>query len=208
MPLTTYTFSTGVLDSAGTVSASDEERLPSGSFSLRHGFPQWYARARRTSSTSQRCSINKSNGLSSSATSSSGVIADTKEDNISIEETGSSGTNIIIEVLQYMKFAFEDATLLDNLPLEAAGNPSAWYAWRAHRGLPKAQSKIGINPASFRQSSPARHPGDWNWEGVWESRVVDGIEASTSEAALFGSKGNPYAQTEAVSLELRKRLMQ
>jgi hypothetical protein len=31
-----------------------------------------------------------------------------------------------------------------------------------------------------------RKPGEWNWEGVWEERVKRGVQASLSEAVLFG----------------------
>jgi hypothetical protein len=33
----------------------------------------------------------------------------------------------------------------------------------------------------------ARRPGEWNWDGVWEFRVKKGIEASQSDAILFGN---------------------
>lgn len=32
----------------------------------------------------------------------------------------------------------------------------------------------------------ARQPGEWNWEGVWEERVRRGVEASQSDAVLYG----------------------
>ncbi len=50
-PLTTYTYTTDIQDN-GTVSATDEERLPPGGFSLRHGFPAWFGRASRSRQTS------------------------------------------------------------------------------------------------------------------------------------------------------------
>ncbi|KAI1042900.1 hypothetical protein LB505_001027 [Fusarium chuoi] len=46
-PLTTYMYTTDIQES-GTVSASDQERLPPGGFSLRHGFPDWFGRGRRS----------------------------------------------------------------------------------------------------------------------------------------------------------------
>src|SRR3954468_18567199 len=54
-PLTTYTYTTGSSDT-DTVSATDEERLPPGGFSLRHGFPQWFGRARRSAASSRNVS--------------------------------------------------------------------------------------------------------------------------------------------------------
>lgn len=37
------------------------------------------------------------------------------------------------EVLRYIRSAFDDEEVLDAVPLEAAGNPGAWHAWRTHR---------------------------------------------------------------------------
>ncbi|KAK2785796.1 hypothetical protein FQN53_007376 [Emmonsiellopsis sp. PD_33] len=59
VPLTTYTFTTGTPDT-DTVSATDEERLPPGGFSLRHGFPHWFGRARRSTANSAASSRNVS----------------------------------------------------------------------------------------------------------------------------------------------------
>ncbi|OJD16024.1 hypothetical protein AJ78_03777 [Emergomyces pasteurianus Ep9510] len=59
VPLTTYTFSTNSPDT-DTVSATDEERLPPGGYSLRHGFPHWFGRARRSASNSAASSRNVS----------------------------------------------------------------------------------------------------------------------------------------------------
>src|SRR5436190_18841862 len=59
VPLTTYTFTTGSSDT-DTVSATDEERLPPGGFSLRHGFPHWFGRARRSATNSAASSRNVS----------------------------------------------------------------------------------------------------------------------------------------------------
>jgi Ubiquitin-conjugating enzyme len=97
----------------------------------------------------------------------------------------------IVEVLVYMKSTFEDATMLDNIPLEAAGNPGAWHAWQSHRGVSKA-STPSISPIEARRSPEAGSqtlPGNWNWEGVWESRVKIAIENSLSDPVLYGPKG-------------------
>ncbi len=123
---------------------------------------------------------------------------------------GTSRTTVsIIEILRYIRSAFADAAVLDSLPLDAAGNPGAWHAWRAHRRQPKQRSSssslersadartedgrddVGMSD-SLRQSrntsiGVANQPGDWNWEGVWEKRVRRGIEASQSEAVLYGN---------------------
>ena len=91
----------------------------------------------------------------------------------------------IIEVLRYMKAAFDEENILNTLPLEAAGNPGAWHAWQAHRRntrLPKSP-----NPQDETQKSRPKQPGDWNWDGVWLERVKRGIDASISEPVLYGS---------------------
>jgi Ubiquitin-conjugating enzyme len=97
----------------------------------------------------------------------------------------------MVEVLVYMKSTFEDAKMLDNIPLEAAGNPGAWHAWRSHRGFSKAQIQT-ISPAEDVRSHNAGSqtlPVNWNWEGVWESRVKIAIDNSLSDPILYGPKG-------------------
>jgi hypothetical protein len=121
------------------------------------------------------------------------------------------------DVLRYIKSTFDEEEILDKVPLEAAGNPGAWHAWRTHRikigaipppptipesskeksmwhdGLSEDEESIGV-PEGYQRlaggtSAPlaARRPGEWNWEGVWEVRVKKGIDASLAEAVLFGS---------------------
>ncbi|RMZ77309.1 hypothetical protein DV737_g4451, partial [Chaetothyriales sp. CBS 132003] len=94
VPSTVYTFSTGSLDAVGTVSASDEERLPPGSFSLRYAFPGWFGRQ------------------------------DSRRSNFDADASGSEpglldSRGTTLKVLQHLKEAFEDTRLLDSLPLEA-----------------------------------------------------------------------------------------
>lgn len=174
-PLTTYTY-TGAAEN-DTFSASDEERLPPGGFSLRHGFPQWF---RRTKST-PRSSDGSGTG--------------------SQMEPSRSSTVSIFEVLDYVRLAFTDEGFLDSLPLDAAANPGAYHAWHTHRDQASEDSPSGSgrssavhSPNSPRRSSEipstrARRPGEWNWEGVWEERVKKGIQTSLSEPVLFGAAG-------------------
>jgi hypothetical protein len=120
------------------------------------------------------------------------------------------------DVLRYIKSSFDDATVLDRVSLEAAGNPGAWHAWRCYRGkagivfpLSSAEkeknalrdgesddegsvSSRGV-PEGYQRlaggsSTPmtSRRPGEWNWDGVWEVRVKKGTEGSLAEATLFG----------------------
>ncbi|KAH8597186.1 ubiquitin-conjugating enzyme/RWD-like protein [Bisporella sp. PMI_857] len=208
-PLTTYMYTTDIQD-GGTVSATDEERLPPGGFSLRNGFPDWFGRTKarglqskslHLTPTSTPMAVKNSPGTTGS--SASGV-------------TGNQSKITIYEVLRYIRGAFDEEEILDQIPLEAAGNPGAWHAWRSHRiksgillpdfrensnlndGLIDDGNDTGSNssiPEGYQvlaggTSAPftARRPGEWNWEGVWEVRVKKGIDASMSDAALFGKE--------------------
>jgi hypothetical protein len=182
VPLTTYTFSSGAVDAIGTVSASDDQRLPSGAFSLRDGFPNWFQQPRRA-----RDSWNGSKQVSgNNEVGQKDVPAVTSEEG---QNSLSTLNYSIVTALAYLKSSFEEPEILDNLPLEAAANPGAWHAWRSYRGLPKAASRA-VSPAQGEAGKgpmTQKQPGDWNWEGVFEKRVKSGIEASISDAVLFGS---------------------
>lgn len=109
----------------------------------------------------------------------------------------------IYEVLRYVRSTFDDPTVLDGVPLEAAGNSGAWHAWRAHRAsenkasMPKLEQKT--KSPDQKSDAPllktpfaraARQPGEWNWEGVWQVRAKKGIDMSVTEAALYGNSTN------------------
>lgn len=202
-PQSTYMYSTDVHDN-GTVSATDEERLPPGGFSLRHGFPDWFGRQTRKTAEFEQSSGDQATrqtphrppppadlssggtpGSRNSAMSQSPGFFDTKRKEMSI-----------FEVLRYVRSTFDDEDILDTVPLEAAGNPGAWHAWRTHRVEKgkafESPSTLGDataaeTPAAHQGS--AREPGEWNWEGVWEERVKKGIAASLSEPVIFGGGG-------------------
>ena len=95
--------------------------------------------------------------------------------------------------------------MIDAIPIEAAGNPGAWYAWRAYQN--KALKKAGkfgpdseageLSEGKRQQETPLggtpqttpsrpRGPSEWNWEGVWEERVKKVVQNSLSEPNLFG----------------------
>lgn len=100
-------------------------------------------------------------------------------------------------MLGYIRSTFDDQSVLDSVPLEAAGNPGAWHAWAAYRGHNAAP-----------EGEPAvRKPGEWNWEGVWEERVQRNIQASLSEPVLYGDVGGDdtvrYTTREPSQLFLR-----
>jgi hypothetical protein len=177
-PLTTYTYTTSAA-STETVSASDQERLPPGGFSLRHGFPEWFAASQRDP-TQAKQSIRPSTS--------------------------------ILEVLDYIRYAFNEEACLDSIPLDAAANPGAYHAWQSHRTR-QMQSSRAASPQSAslsqrsggmenissalntnRDSTAAgrgRRPGQWNWEGVWDERVKRGIQSSLAEQVLFGGANAP-----------------
>lgn len=109
----------------------------------------------------------------------------------------------IYEVLRYVRSTFDDASVLDVVPLEAAGNSGAWHAWRAHRASENKSSapkNEGSIKSPVRKSDApllktpfaraARQPGEWNWDGVWQVRARRGIDLSVSEAALYGNSMN------------------
>lgn len=186
-PLTTYMYTTDIQDN-GTVSATDEERLPPGGFSLRHGFPEWFGRRSNRASNAQQQSLPQmqtpprqarapvSNmGTPSSRASAVGGspgFAETRKRDIST-----------FEVLRYIRRTFDEEDVLDSVPLEAAGNPGAWHAWRTHR---RDNGKVFEDaPAGDAEKTSE----EWNWEGVWEERVKKSIAASLSEPVLFGGAG-------------------
>ncbi|KAF2735316.1 hypothetical protein EJ04DRAFT_465055 [Polyplosphaeria fusca] len=197
-PLTTYTYTTGSSDT-DTVSATDDERLPPGGFSLRHGFPHWFGRARRSAASSRNVS---GSGVASPARSHTPIAADLGD---AVPGAGDGHTEpeiadahvTIVKVLEYMRATFSDEAVLDSLPVEAAANPGAYHAWRTYRA-----SILSSAPASDSQASGTgrasegstlvknRRPGEWNWEGVWEERVRKAVRYSLSEPVLFGG-GTP-----------------
>lgn len=205
-PLTTYTYTTDIQDN-GTVSASDEERLPPGGFSLRHGFPEWFGRGKWNDAGSRKSSGSQQ---TEGAASKKGSPA-TKQ---SLSSPGSDGKHnpaksshhdaSIYGVLKYIRSAFDDEGVIDSIPLEAAGNPGAWHAWRSHQrkhgklkdDKPAADTELsqqnvlesdaGDDSASKQSQGGTRRPGEWNWEGVWEDRVKKGIAISLSEPILYG----------------------
>ncbi|MCJ1477463.1 hypothetical protein MMC13_006135 [Lambiella insularis] len=103
----------------------------------------------------------------------------------------------IADVLKYVKASFEDETLLDALPLEAAVSSGAWHAWAAYRrtqcvGTAPDLLK-GVSASSFgkldnnaSKLSATEPTNDWNWDGVWVKRVRVNVETSISDPVLYG----------------------
>ncbi|KAF1349815.1 hypothetical protein BDV97DRAFT_282164, partial [Delphinella strobiligena] len=191
-PLTTYTY-TNSDTGADTVSATDEERLPPGGFSLRHGFPEWFGSS-KLNTEAEEVQHNEQGDV----TTRDGHVLQTGTDKGSTTlDTGAPparcGAVDIARVLYYMRSAFDSETVLDKIPLDTAGNPGAWHAWQAHRAkvlgatsATRSDHRRLSSPLAVRQQpGGARRPGQWNWEGVWEERVKKGVHASISQSALY-----------------------
>ncbi|KAF3491252.1 uncharacterized protein GIQ15_00769 [Arthroderma uncinatum] len=224
VPLTTQTYSNRPSD-LDSVTGAFEEQLPPGGFSLRHGFPHWFGRVKGStldSTTTSRSTSGQKlesvdthteqgesegqgqadNGFEGIAARISPIPCKLR----SLKENGSTDVTAI-DLLEYIRSTFDDETVLGSIPLEAAGYPNAWHAWRAHRRQPQSASSTdrrsskdgGVSSPStpgrtlspdsnLRKSSPqARSPGEWNWEGVWLKRVKENIHHSFLESVLFGS---------------------
>jgi Ubiquitin-conjugating enzyme len=211
-PLTTYMYTTDIQDN-GTVSATDDERLPPGGFSLRHGFPDWFGRASKSVASSRQTSgqyLQTPGGVDSGqATPDTG--APTSPTAVQIQRTRPQSVSTY-EILRYIRSAFIKAEVLDAVPLEAAGNPGAWHAWRSFRvksgkllppssdvaDLSDGQSDGDTSPAApegYKRlpggippaMAASRKPGEWNWEGVWEVRAKRDIDKSVAESTLYGN---------------------
>ncbi|KAK0391049.1 hypothetical protein NLU13_0551 [Sarocladium strictum] len=207
-PLTTYMYTTDIQDN-GTVSATDAERLPPGGFSLRHGFPEWFGRGRRSIAAAKRATEQASATPGpqphSAPTSDSKSAGSTSASQASYMQTKQKNVSLY-DVLKYVRSTFDSEEILDSLPLDAAGNPNAWHAWRTHRRklgklpagpadsdgteeVPLSNEDISTGgdakPVAVPQQQ-VRDPSEWNWDGVWELRVKKAIAASLSEPVLYG----------------------
>lgn len=192
-PLTTYTFSnqdTG----AETVSASDEDRLTPGSFSLRHGFPEWFSRPSRLFSRGD--GANEDGDFAD--TGFSPMNAEAMPPSEEMQRPSSWQPPHILVMLYYLRASLSSTDFLDSIPLEAAANSSAWHAWRTFSSKAAGRSSslrnksdAAMTPVASLKQQPggARSPGEWNWDGVWEDRVRKCIQASISEQAIYKKTG-------------------
>lgn len=207
VPLTTYTFSANV-DASSNVSASDDHRLPPGAFSLRYGFPEWFAQGGTADGTTTRKRENASDVLPSDADrdDADGLQEETSEPPTQ-EETPSSRrptTTIptpitaqtdrqtaLLSLLRHIHASFTDPSILDILPLASAGNPSAWHAWRAHRSINApttaanattgADTSGALSAAPATDSSSSTSPSSPKTPSAWK---WDGVWESRVESAI------------------------
>lgn len=220
-PLMTYTCSSST-QSNDNIHVSAEEYLPPGGFSLLHGFPLWFEKQESSSASSMPSSqiscglcqhqrqsheiqgVDKLASGSTSNDSSEHTCSPRRRDRAhTLETCGSVKAHVgIITVLNYVKKAFDDAELLDTIPLNSAANAGAWKAWRAHRKDildTSTESRGSLAPRNGRDLRNTKdegtllqtpsHSDDWNWDGVWRDRVQTSIIASTSEPVLYGASG-------------------
>ncbi|PNS14909.1 ubiquitin-conjugating enzyme E2 2 [Sphaceloma murrayae] len=188
-PLTTYTFSNQD-NGAETVSAGDEDRLSPGSFSLRHGFPQWF---RQASPISKPGDLR----MNEEKLSPTGISPDGQRSSLHSEPGAANlpwDPPHIAVLLFYLRAALSSVEFLDTIPQEAAANPSAWHAWRTFSSKRenrsssiRSKSDAGQSAAASLRQQPggARSPGEWNWDGVWEDRVRKCIQASLSDQSTY-----------------------
>ncbi|KAJ6444511.1 ubiquitin-conjugating enzyme [Purpureocillium lavendulum] len=185
-PLTTYMYTTDIQDN-GT----------------------WFGRGRRAASATRQASGEQPRSPvseSGSKAPSTAFSPESESDGLPSYMRQSKHSTSVYHILKYIRGAFDDETVLDSVPLEAAGNPGAWHAWRTHRRrlgklaeeptaaaseAEKEPAPVPEAPAGEATQSVARRPGEWNWEGVWEDRVKKGIAASLSEPVLYGGSGAP-----------------
>jgi len=193
-PLTTYTY-TNSDTGTDTVSATDEERLPPGGFSLRHGFPEWFGTSKLNTEAEE-----VQHNVQGDATTQDAHVTEIRKSSTILdteEQPARCGAVDIARVLYYMRSAFDSEAVLDKIPLDTAGNPGAWHAWKAHRAkvlgatsatrLDQSGRSRSYTLPVRQQPGGARRPGQWNWEGVWEERVKKGVHASISQSALYSS---------------------
>ncbi|RKF75442.1 hypothetical protein GcM1_234110 [Golovinomyces cichoracearum] len=187
-PLTTYIYTIDIQVSS-TISASDTKQLPPGGFSLRHGFPGWFAPDKNAGKLSN---TNKTEGTDSSHKSVpvTSIISDpygVGKGDTSLRENWRQETGIY-EVLKYIRSTFDDENVLNQIPLSAAGNPGAWYAWQTHRtklGKIKTRSE-GLNSIA---ASEKPYRDDKNIEEHQNNLPI--VTTQVSDVGLDGAGPQP-----------------
>jgi Ubiquitin-conjugating enzyme len=158
-PLTTYTAS-----GMDTVSASDQEILPPGGFSLRHGFPAWFPSLSSGSGSSKKYSVYQILEYIRHAFNDEDFL-----DSIPLNSVANPG-------------AYHAWHTFRNRKLQArALSPQPGLSSKRNSGLE------GASGSSVERSQQNAHRKQWNWDGVWEERVKRGIQSSLSHQALFGN---------------------
>jgi len=154
-PLTTYTAS-----GMDTVSASDQEILPPGGFSLRHGFPAWFPSLSSGSKSVKTYSAYRILEYIRHAFNDEDFL-----DSIPLDSVANPGAYHAWHTFRARKLG------------------------RALSPPPRTSSlNAGLEVASAGTERAKSGPRKtWNWDGVWEERVKRGIQSSLSHQALFGN---------------------
>lgn len=209
-PLTTYMYTTDIQVS-GTVSATDEERLPPGGFSLRHGFPSWFGRGTRGSAAASRqaSGTQQMPSTPSKGDRSANEVATPDSSDVSkpgaaaaagapagrgsaepLPATRGGGSISTYQVLRYIRSTFDDEDVLDAVPLEAAGNPGAWHAWQT-RQKQRGKGLQDQDEATGSEVQPADAQGE-DEQGIEKPKApaVDPETTSSPRKKAGGSSGS------------------
>ena len=179
-PLTTATFSSG----SNTPVGEEDGKLPPGGFNIRHAFPHWPL---SLSQSSQK----GADGPAAVNDKHAAAVANNDVDKVNI-----------VDALVYVRSCFQDEERIDSIPLEAAVNPGAWYAWRSHRSKVRPDLAVQKSPsisADKRRSGELtrpKGPSEWNWEGVWQERVKRAVQFTLTELSLYGTAGSAGREDE------------
>ena len=168
-PLTTYTYTTGSLDT-DTVSATDDERLPPGGFSLRHGFPQWFTTfaGDEISLDQTPCALDILRYIKSTFDDS--ILLDS----VPLRAAGNPGAWHAWRAHRSKRLS----RCIDEVSKDALDDV---------KRPESASNAVQQRKAVDNPGKSSRMPGEWDWEGVWEERARKGIDGSIAEPVLFGS---------------------
>ncbi|KAK0672282.1 ubiquitin-conjugating enzyme/RWD-like protein [Cercophora samala] len=137
-------------------------RLPPGGFGLGHGFPGWFAEREEGEGEGDRMG--------------GAFVVGGKGKKKKGRGERKVGT---WEVLRYIRSAFDDERVLDEVPLEAAGNPGAWHAWRTHRRVQKEREER--EREREQREKERREKEEQGGEGNGEGVVVEKAETVVSD---------------------------
>lgn len=104
-------------------------------------------------------------------------------------QTSSMPPDFCSELLLYTRSVFEEAAVLDSIPIECVGDRNAWLAWRSHRSLPLSSSQLKAE-AVDEKGVLIRRADQWDWRGIWKGRVTRGIAASVNDSSLYARGSN------------------
>ncbi|KAF8431122.1 hypothetical protein BGX38DRAFT_1229687 [Terfezia claveryi] len=138
--------------------------LPAGSFTLKHGFPNWYSTPSPKTTTSPGSKELPPNPPLA-------PLEPALNSAPSIPSPSPEKEKNILQVLYYLKSVFSSVSVLDDIPPHLAANLGAWRAWRAFREASKA--------GGAKEES----------HSVWLERVNGCVTGSQTEGVLYGGMG-------------------